>query len=140
MNVKYFLKCIFASENKSLTSVGELWEVKSRNANGDEEYAYLQTLFRMFPLGIPIFQEKSAGEDWLWLEKSLWRVLISAWGKDFRSFSFLLLYWGVILLIERMKVNNLLGIKSMHIFKPCLECFHWGFLFLLFEGKSAGEY
>ena len=101
MNVKYLLKCIFASENKSFTSAGELWEVKSWNAVGDEEYAHLQTLFRMFPLGIPVllFEEKSAGEDWLWLEKSLWRVLISAWGKEFRSFSFLLLYWGVILLI-----------------------------------------
>ena len=33
----------------------------------------------MFPLGIPVllFEEKSAREDWLWLEKSLWRVLIS---------------------------------------------------------------
>ena len=98
MNVKYLLKCIFTSENKSLTSVGELWEVKSRNAVGDEEYAHLQTLFRMFPLEIPIllFEEKSAGEDWLWLEKSLWRVLISAWRKEFRSFSCPLLYWGFI--------------------------------------------
>ena len=70
MNVKYLLKCIFASENKSLTSAGELWEVKSRNAIGDEEYAHLQTLLRMFPLGIPVllFEEKSTGEDWLWLK------------------------------------------------------------------------
>ena len=65
MNVKYLLKCIFASENKCLTSVGELREVKSRNAVGDEEYAHIQTLFRMFPLGIPVlvFKEKSARED-----------------------------------------------------------------------------
>ena len=58
------LKCNFVLENKSLTSVGELWEVKSRNVVGDEEYAYLQALFRMFLLGIPVllFEENSVGE------------------------------------------------------------------------------
>ena len=88
------LKCIFVLENKSFPNVGELWEVKSQTAVGDEEYAHLQTLFRILPPGIPILllEEKSAGEDWLWLEKSLWRMLFSAWGKVFRSFSFPLLY------------------------------------------------
>ena len=38
-----------------MTSVGELWEVKSRTTVGDEEYVHLRTLFRMFSLGIPIF-------------------------------------------------------------------------------------
>ena len=58
------LKCIFVLENKSLTSVVELWEVKSQNAGGDEEYVYLQTLFRMFPMGIHVllFGENSTGE------------------------------------------------------------------------------
>ena len=64
MSVKYLLKCNFVLENKSLTSVGELWEVKSWTAVGDEECAHLQTLFRIFPLGIPVwlFEENSAGE------------------------------------------------------------------------------
>ena len=45
MNVKYLLKCNFVLENKSLTCVGELWEVESQTVVGDEEYAPLHTLF-----------------------------------------------------------------------------------------------
>ena len=37
----------------SLTSAGELWEVKFRTAVGDEVREHLQTLFRMTLLGIP---------------------------------------------------------------------------------------
>ena len=48
-------ECNFVLENKSLTSAGEFWEAESRTAFGDEEYAHLQTLLRMFPLGIPVF-------------------------------------------------------------------------------------
>ena len=51
-------------ENKSLTNVGEFWEVKSWIVVGDEEYVYLHTLFRVFLLRIPalLFEENSAGE------------------------------------------------------------------------------
>ena len=35
------LECNFVLKNKSLTSVGELWAVKSHNVVGDEEYAHL---------------------------------------------------------------------------------------------------
>ena len=54
-------------DNKSLTNAGELWEVKCQTAVGDEEYeeyAHIQTLFRMLPLGIPVllFEENSIGE------------------------------------------------------------------------------
>ena len=54
------LKCIFASENKSLTTAGGV--TKSRTAV--EEYVCLQTLLRMFPLGIPVllFEENSTGK------------------------------------------------------------------------------
>ena len=59
------LKCNFFLENKSLTSVGELYEVKSRTVVGDEEYAPLQTLFlEFFRWGFLflLFEENSAGE------------------------------------------------------------------------------
>ena len=44
--------------------LGSFWEAKFRTAAGDEEYMYLQALFNMLPLGIPVllFEEKSAGE------------------------------------------------------------------------------
>ena len=48
------LKYIFVLENKSSTNAGEIWEIKSRTVVGDEEYAPLQTLFGMFPLGVPV--------------------------------------------------------------------------------------
>ena len=49
-------------ENKSLTNSREFGEVKSWIFGGDEEYVHLQTLFRVFPLGIPalLFEENSA--------------------------------------------------------------------------------
>ena len=58
------LKCIVVWENKSLTNAGEFWEVKSRIAVEDEEYVHLQTLFRVFLLGIfsLLFEENSDGE------------------------------------------------------------------------------
>ena len=55
MKCEMLLECDFSLENKSLTNVGEFWEVDSQIAVGDEEYAHLQTLLRMFPLGIPVF-------------------------------------------------------------------------------------
>ena len=57
------LECIFVLENKSLTNVGEFWEVESRMTIGDENYAHLQTFLRTFPLGIV---GKSTGEEELW--------------------------------------------------------------------------
>ena len=35
-------------DNKSLTTVGEIWEAKSRTTAGDEEYAYLQPFLECF--------------------------------------------------------------------------------------------
>ena len=40
MLLKFFFR-----ENKSLTNAGDPWEIKSRTAAGDEDYAPLQTLF-----------------------------------------------------------------------------------------------
>ena len=45
MKCEMLLKCIFVWENKSLINDGEPWEMKSQTADGDEEYAHLQTLF-----------------------------------------------------------------------------------------------
>ena len=42
-------------ENKSSTNAGEIWETESWTDVGDEVHAHLQTLFRMFLLGIPVF-------------------------------------------------------------------------------------
>ena len=55
MKCKMLLECILVLENTSLTNVGEFWEAESRIAVRDEEYAYLQTLLKTFPLGIPVF-------------------------------------------------------------------------------------
>ena len=56
MKCEMLLECIFVLENKSLTSVGEFWEAESRIVVGDEEYAHLQTLLRMFPPRIPVLR------------------------------------------------------------------------------------
>ena len=47
-----------------MTNVGEKREAEPRTATGDEEYVYLQTLFRVFLLGIPalLFEENSDEE------------------------------------------------------------------------------
>ena len=117
MNMKYLLKCIFASENKSLTSVRDLWEFKSWNTVGDEDYAHLQTLFGMFPLGIPVFvflgeirwgrldlAWEIYGECWFMLEGKSSGILVV------RCSSGELYSW-----LERMKANNSLGIKKLTV-------------------------
>ena len=54
-----------------MTNFGEFWEVKSWIAVEDEEYVALQTLFRVFSLGIPafLFEENSVVEHSLCLMK-----------------------------------------------------------------------
>ena len=51
MKCEILMNVFFILENKSLTNVGEFWEVKSWTAVGDEEYAHLQTLFWNFCAG-----------------------------------------------------------------------------------------
>ena len=60
MKCEMFNECIFVWENKSLTNVGEF--VKSWTAV--EDYVCLQTLLRMFLLGISVslFEENSDGK------------------------------------------------------------------------------
>ena len=82
------LKCNFVLENKSLTSVGELLNpgllLKSRRV--------FKLCFRMFPPGSCFIV---SGELCWGMLKALYRVLIPAWGKEFRSLNRSLLYWGV---------------------------------------------
>ena len=42
--------------------LGSFWEVKSQTVVGDEEYAHLQTLFIMFPLGISVLRRTPLGD------------------------------------------------------------------------------
>ena len=116
------MKCcwnvILSFENKSLTNAEEPWEIKILDCYSRVKSMHIfRPCFRMFPLGIPtlLFEKNSVGEYWIFLRETLWRVLIPAWGKEFRSLSCPFLYWRVISWLERIGVNNLLGIKKLTV-------------------------
>ena len=116
--MKWCWNVILSLENKSLTSAEEFWETESRMIVGDEEYAHLsRPCLECFHWGFMflLFEENSAGECWLCLRKTLWRVLIPAWGRKFRSLSCPFLYWGVISWWKIKGVNNLLGTKKLTV-------------------------
>ena len=68
MNVKYLLKCIFASENKSLTRIGSLRKLNPGLLLGMKNVHIFKPCLEYYHWGFLLFEENSAGGRLILLE------------------------------------------------------------------------